>query len=68
MHSKSMTNPSVPLASQKYRKYYQLLPDRTLNSYPPAACGGIAETQYQPGDFVVHFAGCWMPQRYVSFV
>ncbi|EPY50139.1 alpha-1,2-galactosyltransferase Gmh1 [Schizosaccharomyces cryophilus OY26] len=38
---------------------FGILPQRYLNAYPHAP----PEMEYQPGDLLVHFAGCWVENK-----
>ncbi|KAK9719440.1 hypothetical protein K7432_004776 [Basidiobolus ranarum] len=41
-------------------EHFYIIPQRRFNAFPPGACYGLEEHCFQEGDFLVHFAGCWV--------
>jgi mannan polymerase II complex MNN10 subunit len=57
--------PNHPLKSDKWAKKTIMIPQKTMNAFPEEIrCQELATDErpsglWQPGDFVVHFAGAW---------
>lgn len=44
-------------ASQEFQQHVKVVPSRTMNSYIFCPRAKVDELKYQPGDFLIHFAG-----------
>ncbi|KAK9719441.1 hypothetical protein K7432_004777 [Basidiobolus ranarum] len=41
-------------------EHFYIIPQRKFNAFPPGNYPNVEEHGFQEGDFLVHFAGCWV--------